>query len=299
MKKLLYFLLFEMIFIVNIKAQHSVIQSIDFDSEGRTVYSLTGFYDYSYVFRYDNGKLETWNLTQLFNLPFLWISSTIDNDGNIWAFQTAWLYKFDGTNWSVFNIPYSYSSYQKITHIETDNLNNIWISPFYEDYVFKLSHTDTTWKSYSIPHSTTEYCLAGEIVFEGDSTWICSSTGLSLIYGDSVSIALDTSNSNIPTEKFYSFYIDTKGNRWLGSYDKGLIKWVNDSTFFRITRVIQIYQTILLMQLPKIQKEHSGWLLIMDLLVSMVIVLHHILICIISQLLLSLSINMIKFGWEL
>ena len=230
MKNISYFLFFKLIFIMEINPQADVIQSIDFDSEGRTVYALTGGYDYSYILRYDNGNLEKWNLTELFNLPFLWISTTIDKDGNIWAYQQIKLFKFDGINWSVFDIPYN-DSYVKYSHIEQDDHNGIWISMIENCNIYRLNLTDTTWKTYSIYHPNSTYCWAGEIAFEGDSTWICTSAGLTLIYNDSVSIVLDTTNSGIPTQKLYSFHIDSKGNRWLGSHDMGLIKWVNDSTF--------------------------------------------------------------------
>jgi hypothetical protein len=67
--------------------QFNVIQSIDFDSQQRIVYGLTGNYDYSSVVRYKDGNLETWNLTQMYNLPFYWLSTTIDKNNAIWAFQ--------------------------------------------------------------------------------------------------------------------------------------------------------------------------------------------------------------------
>jgi len=230
MKNISYFLFFEMIFTIKLNAQHSVIQSIDFDSEGRTVYALTGRYDYSYILRYDNGNLESWNITELFNIPFFWISSTIDKNENIWAFGLNKLFKFDGISWSVFDVPYI-GSYITYSHIKEDNYNSIWISAVDECNIQRLNLSDTTWKTYSIYHPNSIYCWAGEIAFEGDSTWICTSAGLTLIYNDSVSIVLDTTNSSIPTQKLSSFHIDSKGNRWLGSYDKGLIKWINDSTF--------------------------------------------------------------------
>ena len=230
MKKILHLIILTLLLSVSIKAIPNVIQSIDFDSRGRTVYALTGNYDYSYVLRYDSGNLESWNISQMFNIPYTWISTTIDKAGNIWAYQETKLLKFDGSNWSVFDIPTTpfYSTY---SHIKEDNHNNIWISDLDNCLIHRFTPADTTWKSYTIDHPNTQYCWAGEIVFEGDSALICTNAGLALIYNDSVSIILDTTNSSIPSQQLYSFYIDSKGNKWFGSYDKGLIEWINDSTF--------------------------------------------------------------------
>ena len=230
MKRFYYLILFELIFITRINAQANLIQSIDFDSLGRTVYALTGNYDYSYVLRYDNGNLESWNISELFNIPFTWISTTIDKDGNICAYQETKLLKFDGISWTAFDIPTS-PFYFTYSHIKEDDHNNIWLSALDNCQIHKLNLTDSTWKNYTIDHPNTQYCWAGEIVFKGDSTLICTNAGLTLIYNDSVSIILDTTNSSIPSQQLYSFYIDSKGNRWFGSYDKGLIEWINDSTF--------------------------------------------------------------------
>lgn len=52
-----------------------------------------------------------------------------------------------------------------------------------------------------------------------------------LIESDSAYIILDTSNSTIETQAIYSFYTDSNGKRWLGTFDKGLVEWINDSNF--------------------------------------------------------------------
>jgi len=69
-----------------------------------------------------------------------------------------------------------------------------------------------------------------EVFVDGDSIWICSSEGLILLYDDEVTI-LDTLTSKIPSQIIYSFLIDSHGRRWIGSQDKGLFEWVDDTTF--------------------------------------------------------------------
>ncbi len=59
------------IFSSNLNSQSNLIQSIDFDSQNRAVFALTGNYDSSFVIRYNNGNIEKWNLTSFFNTPFI------------------------------------------------------------------------------------------------------------------------------------------------------------------------------------------------------------------------------------
>jgi len=52
-----------------------------------------------------------------------------------------------------------------------------------------------------------------------------------LIQNDSARVIIDTTNSTLETQKIYSFYIDSQGNKWLGTFDLGLVKWIDNSTF--------------------------------------------------------------------
>lgn len=49
---------FLFLFSAEIFSQANLIQSIDFDSQIRVVYALTGNYDSFYVIKYDNGNKE-------------------------------------------------------------------------------------------------------------------------------------------------------------------------------------------------------------------------------------------------
>ena len=53
---------------------------------------------------------------------------------------------------------------------------------------------------------------------------------MALFYNNTVQI-FDTTNTNLPTQKFYSFHRDSDGRKWIGSIDKGLIRWDDDSTY--------------------------------------------------------------------
>lgn len=225
MKKII-FIISIITFADNIIPQFNVIQSIDFDSEQRVVYGLTGEYDYSYALRYKDGNLETWNLTQIFNIGFHWISTTIDENDNIYVFMDK-IYKFDGFSWSQIDLPPQVGD-NKCSDLNINN-NYLWLTVLAYEGAHRLNLTDLTWTSYD--SLTAEYSSSGIISITGDSVWIPTSKGLVLIYNEIVSVILDTLISSIPTQKLYCFFIDSNENRWLGSADGGLIRWVNDTTF--------------------------------------------------------------------
>ena len=94
--------------------------------------------------------------------------------------------------------------------------------------ILKLNLSNMNWTNFDL---RTYNVSPGIITTSGDSTWIPTSDGLFLIYNDSIAVVLDTLNSSIPSQNLYCFFIDSKGNRWLGSTKSGLFKWINDSTF--------------------------------------------------------------------
>jgi len=232
----LQFVLF-LFFTAEIFSQANLIQSIDFDSQNRVVYALTGNYDSSYVVRYDNGNKEIWNLTQLFNQPFFWISSCVDNNDNIWAFMQNYLYKFDGSNWSQIPLPDSNLFYLKFSDLAVNNdylfLTRMHASIYYQPALIRLKLSDNTWKVFD--HNNSNYpenVLTGRIFIKGDSVFVGTTKGLVLAYGDSAKVILDTANSNLSTQSIFCFYIDSQNRKWLGTFDNGLIEW-NDNFNFR------------------------------------------------------------------
>lgn len=217
-------------------SQANFIQSIDFDSQQRTVFGLTGPYDYSYAERYKDGNLESWNLTQLFNLNFLHISTAVDQLDNIWAYMQDKLYKYDGNSWSEYSIPSPPTAYEKFSDISIHN-NYLWLTTWsggiYQDIgTHKLNLSDMSWQMFNSTNSSfPPFVLVGRISHTGDSTWIGTNKGMVLIYNDVVSVVLDTATSTLPSQAFYHYYVDSNQNRWLGTMNYGLVKWINDSTF--------------------------------------------------------------------
>ncbi|MEP0860038.1 MAG: T9SS type A sorting domain-containing protein [Ignavibacterium sp.] len=224
------------IFSSNLNSQSNLIQSIDFDSQNRAVFALTGNYDSSFVIRYNNGNIEKWNLTSFFNTPFYWISSCVDNSDNIWAFMQSSLYKFDGSNWTEIPLPTLITTYMKLSDLAANN-DFIYLSIYHSSVygfppIFRYNKMNNTWKTFDASNSAIpENILTGKIHIKGDSVFVCSNKGLILIESDSAYVILDTSNSTIETEAIYSFYTDSNGKRWLGTFDKGLVEWVDNSNF--------------------------------------------------------------------
>ncbi|MFN3871906.1 MAG: two-component regulator propeller domain-containing protein [Ignavibacterium sp.] len=219
-----------------LKPQSNLIQSIDFDSQNRVVYALTGNYDSSYVVRYNNGSLEIWNMNSIYNIPFYWISICVDNNDNIWAFMQNSLYKFDGSNWTVISLPVNITSYLKYSDLAAkDDL--IYLSIYHSSIygfppIFSFNKSNTSWKTFDATNSDIpENILAGKIFIKGDSVFVSSNKGLILIENDSAYVILDTINSSIETQAIYSFYIDSNGKRWLGTFDKGLVEWIDNNNF--------------------------------------------------------------------
>ncbi|MBI5662022.1 MAG: T9SS type A sorting domain-containing protein [Ignavibacterium album] len=220
----------------NLKPQSNLIQTIDFDSQNRVVYALTGNYDSSYVVRYDNGSQEIWNMTALYNTPFLWISSCVDNNDNIWAYMQNSLYKFDGSNWTEIPLPVSITSYLKYSDLAAKD-DMIYLSIYHSAIygfppILRFNKLNSSWKTFDSSNSDIpENILTGKIFIKGDSVFVGSNKGLILIENDSAYVILDTSNSSIETQAIYSFYFDSNGKKWLGTFDKGLVEWIDNDNF--------------------------------------------------------------------
>lgn len=162
-----------------LKSQSNLIQSIDFDSQNRVVYALTGNYDSSYVVRYNNGSLEIWNMSALYNTNFYWISSCVDNNDNIWAFMQNNLYKFDGLNWTVISLPVNITSYLKYSDLAVKD-DMIYLSIYHSSSygfppIFRFNKSNSSWKTFDSSNSNiTENILAGKIFIKGDSVFVGS-----------------------------------------------------------------------------------------------------------------------------
>ncbi len=219
---------------IQVFPQASFIQSIDFDSQGRAVYALSGDYDSSYVIRRTGESEEIWNLTELYNLEFDYICSTVDDNDNIWAYMGSFLYHFDGTGWSRLPVPEIKSL--KWCQISYHN-NYLWLSHYTRGSYFKIgvlrfNIVDSTWTDFDKFYSEfPAYSQTGKFFHSGDSTWLGTTKGLILFYKDSIKSVIDNFNQFLSSAGIYTFFIDSKNQKWLGTMMNGLVEWINDSTF--------------------------------------------------------------------
>jgi hypothetical protein len=146
------------------------------------------------------------------------------------------LYKYDGFNWTNIPLPDSIISYAKYSDLAVDG-DKIYLSIYHASIygspsIYCYNSLNATWKKFDSSNSNLpNYFLTGKIFVKDDSVYVGSNKGLILIVNDSAFVLLDTTISNCETEAFYSFYIDNSGKRWLGTFDKGLVEWIDNSNF--------------------------------------------------------------------
>ncbi|MCS7052328.1 MAG: hypothetical protein NZM09_01200, partial [Ignavibacterium sp.] len=219
-----------------IYSQANLIHSIDFDSQNRVIYSYVGNYDSSYIVRYQNGIKNIWNFTAMFNAPFFWVSSCVDNNDNIWVYMQGKIYRYNNTNWTEIPLPSNPNSYQKYSDIEAKG-DYVFLTLYTSSImggasILRYNKVNNSWRTFDSTNSNIPSgLLTGKLFIKGDSVFVSTNKGLVLIRNESAEIILDMSNSSIQTQAFYSFYISKNGKKWLGTYDKGLVEWINNSTF--------------------------------------------------------------------
>ena len=202
------------------------VLSIDFTDNNSVLFSLTSPYESGRIVNYTPSVWEEWCLTEMFDTNYYDLCSTIDLDGNYLAIMQNILYRFDGLSWSTLELPIE--QYMKYPKMVVDNNNNIWVSVWtYNQCLLKISGDEII--DYTSQILTDGYQI-GEVFIHKDTVWICSVDGLAMYYNNEFT-HFNMQNSNIPTDIIYSFFVDSKNRRWIGSADKGLIQWVDDSTF--------------------------------------------------------------------
>ncbi|MFH1529087.1 MAG: two-component regulator propeller domain-containing protein [Bacteroidota bacterium] len=208
----------------SVNVTDGIVQSINIDKDGAVVFSLIRNYFSSSVVKYKDNEWTEWNFTEMLNSDFFWISTFIDHNNNYLAFHNNSLFKYDGSQWNAIKL-FS-AGFVKYSNIIEDNRNNIWVSNYYPSQLFSIIDTNVTDYTSQIPFNGE----AGRMFAHGDSLWICSSEGL-VLYNGNQFFTFDASNSNLPSQNVYSFFIDSQNRKWIGSMNKGLIQWVDDSTF--------------------------------------------------------------------
>jgi ligand-binding sensor domain-containing protein len=213
----------------NSSLEFNIINSIEIDNSNKVWlgYSLYGYH--SGLVKYDGTNWTLWNISKRDSFNWAFSAVKVDKYNNVWLHQNRRLYKFDGFDWNLYmNQSPLIMMYAKFPQIEIDKNDSKWIFSPTMMYLVKFNNSD--FFLYYPGNSPLPVPWGGQVKAEGDSLWICTYGGLVLLYNDNWK-TFDTTNTKMPSQRFFSFAKDSNGVRWLGTADKGLLKWVNDSTF--------------------------------------------------------------------
>ncbi len=196
------------------------------------------FNEYPYkIYSYKNGTINTYDDSNIpVNLaPHFdgFHSMAIDNDNNKWFGTSNSLFKFDGSNWEVFDINLvEYYSQTSIFKIYPDNNNGLWLGTnwgllFFKDG--KLQFRVSTMVSY--------FLITGLGEDLNGNLWAVSASGgvvkVNLQTGSVVHYSIDQIKSYLNQDNignFISLNIDKTGNVWIvSSMNNGL-----DNNFIKI-----------------------------------------------------------------
>jgi hypothetical protein len=229
------------------------------EDSDNNIWAATGEFSNSNPYEYSSGLLKydgtDWNIYDTTNspLPSNYISSVcIDSSGNIWIGtwptvnestleETGGLVKFDGTNWTVYDLDNSDLPSLWISHVETDHNGDIWVASSNEhplattsDIVYHISKFDGT-NNWEVTDNSTVTALSyvTDIEFDNNGNmWLA--TGVSdLIYalalGDQANgiIKYDgsswevykTSNCDLSGNSVFDLEFDSNGDLFVSSYD--------------------------------------------------------------------------------
>lgn len=161
---------------------------------------------------------QTWSV---YHHPTSFRSIAIDTNNNIWSASEFGLYKFDGSNWTLYNLnnsPLPPLSYSQSYSVFVDNQSNIWVG-FMDGYIIKFDGNNTWSNSTDLGSGDVKAINQDKY----GNIWV-GGPGMSVAKFDGVS----WSYPNISFSGIYAIEVDSDNNVWIGS-SNGLYKYGNDS----------------------------------------------------------------------
>jgi ligand-binding sensor domain-containing protein len=135
--------------------------------------------------------------------------------------STFGLMKFDGTNWTLFNVENSQLPSNYITAITEDDYGNIWIGTRNKGLA---KYDGLSWKSYTTSNSSLPSKNIKKITIDSKGNkWFCSDAGLAELEDNSWHL-FDMENSGLPVNTVNTVTFDSVNNMWMGT-DSGLVKY--------------------------------------------------------------------------
>ncbi len=159
----------------------------------------------------------------------------IDNEGIIWIGSTnKGLIKFDGKNFTSFNMANSPMQGDYASSIAEDRFNNLWITAIKpgagnHGALMKFDKV-SNWSFYNTTNSGISNSNNMKVAIDSNNiVWVCWFK-LSKFNGTSW-VTYDSTNSPIKYSSLREIYVDKDNNKWIGVDDYGLYKLTNDTNW--------------------------------------------------------------------
>ncbi len=159
----------------------------------------------------------------------------IDNDGIIWIGSTNnGLIKFDGVNFTTFNMSNSPMKGNYASSITSDKFNNLWITAIHpgagnQGALMKFDRVNN-WSFYNTTNSGISNGNNMKVAIDSNNTvWVCWFK-LSKFNGTTW-VTYDSTNSPIKFSALREIYVDKFNNKWVGVDGYGLYKLTNDTNW--------------------------------------------------------------------
>jgi len=145
---------------------------------------------------------------------------TEDNQGNIWVATGGGFARFDGTNWTTFNV----GDYGRVVIQTTDG--RIWMASTTRLTVFDGSSTiDFTTGNSGIPDND----VSALVEDQSGNLWLGTVNGGVAKYNGSTFQVFDISNSTLPDNYIETIDIDNFNRPWVGMNSGGLAGFITDT----------------------------------------------------------------------
>ena len=195
---------------------YSACSSISFQNDGNIWFTTTNNGAYMY-------NETSWQ--QYKSSVFTGANSmAIDNNGNKWFATSAGLVKYDGSNWTVFNISNSGLKFNTVNDLAIDKTGNVWLATGSFDETGdattgRIAKFDGTNWTYYNPFnddmgSNFVYSIA---VDQKEKIWAGTYSGLTVFDGVKWTNYTDLHTSTTDNLQVLSIDFDSHGNKWFGT----------------------------------------------------------------------------------
>lgn len=203
-----------------------------------TINALAVYDNYLFAGTYDNGGVWRYPLNSSPASRPNWMvfdtgngmldvnvhSISIDANGSGWVGTDNGVGKFDGKTWTNYSTSNSSVPSGAVSSIAFDAQGNKWLATEGGGLV---EFDGTNWTPYNTSNSTlpSNFVYAASVGPHGNK-WVGTDAGFAELSGSTWTIFNSTnSNPDLTDESIMSIFIDGQGTKWVGTWDKGLIRF--------------------------------------------------------------------------